>query len=166
MKPSMRHHPSESLSVTLPYQTKQDLIDIFMKSCVAKKEYLEPLNTLALRDGLLELFSRDEYGCFFTEHGEWRPHIMEMTEEERNLYLYYHVKRNAEEFWEDEPEVAAEFIESQLPILSYSELPASFTAKLYCTTLKKLINQREWEQFLSVFGPSVGTPHYSFLFKV
>lgn len=166
MKQSLIRHPSESLNVRLPYQTKQDMINVFMKSCVENKEYLEPLNTIALRDGLIELFSRDEQGHFFTEYGSWQPHIAEMTEEERKLYLYYHVKNNAKKFWHEEPQVGEEFIEKQLAELDYRKNPSTFTPTLYCTTLKKLIHQKEWERFVSVFGPSVGTPNYSFVFKV
>lgn len=166
MKQLLIRHPSESFSAALPYQTKQDMINVFVKLYIENNEYSEPLNTIALGDGLIELFSRDEYGCFFTDYGKWQPHIATMNEPERKLYLYFHVKRNAKNFWSEEPLVRKEFIDKKLSTFKNRENPTAFTPAFYSTTLNKLIHRKEWDKFVNVFGPSVSKPIYSFIFKV
>lgn len=166
MEQSIIRHPKEAFSVILPYQTKKDVINIFMKCYVENGYYKESMNTISLRDGLLEFFSRDGHDSFYTEEGEWKPHIREMTPAERDLYLYYHLKRNAYAFWRETPEIAEEFVEKHLGTLNNKERPPAFSPTFYCTTLKMLIGKKEWEQFIHVFGPGVGTPNYQFIFKL
>lgn len=143
-------HGVESTFTIIKANSKEEAFNIFANNQIEDENLQDFITSFAVNDGLLEHFYRDDQGSFFENYMNGGPErLQQLNDQERNTYIYSWIERNANQFWNDKPKLATEYLNelykaNQKALNSNEFYVPDFTDDFWINTIKIVIQKINW----------------------
>lgn len=147
--------------------SKAAALDIFSMNLIDDENLNYFIKDFALGDGLLSSFYYDNQGYFFDKYPNEIPErLQQLNEQEKEYYIDECIKKNAQEFWADEPQFASEFLQEVEKAKQADRSEAEhFSNDFLVSTIKKLIQQGDWYEAFDIVKIDLTDKNYQVIYK-
>lgn len=148
--------------------SKAEAFDIFATRQINDENLNNFIKEFNIDDGLLGMFYRDDQGHLYDfDQNAPSKYLQQLSEQEQDTYIGSWVERNAKQFWNDEPQLAAEYIkEFKIATQSSDFYTGEFSDVFLVSTIKKLIQQDNWYESFDIVKVDLIENNFQVIYEV
>lgn len=160
-------HGKESIISIVKANTKEEAFDIFARNQIEDENLNYFITSFAPNDGLLEWFYQDDTGQFMDGYGNGGPYwLQQLNEQEKEDYIDSWIKKNVNQFWNDEPQFAYEYLQELNKGYHSSDVyRPKFSHGFLVNTIKKVIQQGNWYEAFDIIKIDLADYDYQLIYN-
>ncbi|ASK64103.1 hypothetical protein CFK37_19055 [Virgibacillus phasianinus] len=159
-------HGGESIFAIVKADSKEKAFDVFASNQVGDEIIREHISEFVVNSGLLEDFYKDDKGSFFDDFtGEYPKRIKQLDKQEQKNYVDSWIEGNINQFWNDKPQFAAEYLKELNNSLNSSDnYKAEFSHEFWLDTIKRVIQKGDWYEDFDIVKIELEDDNYQLIY--
>jgi len=160
-------HGRENIFTVVKANSKKEAFDVFASNQIKDENLNDFITNFAINEGLFEQFYKDDQGSFLDNYMNGGPErLQQLNEQERETYIDSWIEKNINQFWNDEPQFATEYLEEfNKGIQSNDFYKPEFSHDFWVNTIKKVIQQRDWYEDFDIIKIDLADHDYQLIYR-